>query len=43
MRMQIALAALAAAFCFATAVATLTTVKHVRTEASTLSQPITRI
>jgi hypothetical protein len=41
MRMRIALAAMAAAFCIATAVATLTTVKHVRTEAS--SQPISRI
>jgi hypothetical protein len=41
--MRIALAALAAAFCFATAVATLTTVKHVRTEASSQSRPITRI
>ena len=39
MRMRIALAVLAAAFCLATAVAAVTTIKQVRTAASTLSQP----
>jgi hypothetical protein len=43
MRMRIALAALAAAFCVATAVATLTTVKHVRTAVSSQWQPTTHI
>ncbi len=40
MRMRIALAALAAAFSLATALATVTTIKHVRTVSSTLSQPV---
>jgi hypothetical protein len=40
MRMRIALAALAAAFGLATAFAAVTTIKHVRTANSTLSQPI---
>lgn len=42
MRMRIALAALAAAFSVATAVAAVTTIKQVRTANSTLSQPISR-
>jgi hypothetical protein len=39
MRMRIALAALAAAFGIATALAAVTTIKQVRTATSTLSQP----
>lgn len=40
MRMRIALAALAAAFSLATALAAVTTIKQVRTASSTLSQPV---
>ncbi|HTC98463.1 MAG TPA: hypothetical protein VK734_12100 [Bradyrhizobium sp.] len=40
MRMRIALAALAAAFGIATALAAVTTIKQVRTATSTLSQPV---
>jgi hypothetical protein len=40
MRMRIALAALAAAFGIATALAAVTTIKQVRTATSTLSQPL---
>jgi hypothetical protein len=43
MRLRIALAALAAAFFFATALATVTTVREVKTHASSLSQPFARI
>jgi hypothetical protein len=43
MRMRVALAALAAAFCLATAVAAVTTVKQVKTEHSSLPQPSVRI
>jgi len=43
MRMRIALAVLAAAFCVATAVATVTTVRQVKNVASSPSRPITRI
>jgi len=42
MRMRIALAAFAAAFGVATAFAAVTTIKHVRTASSTLSQPVSR-
>jgi hypothetical protein len=42
MRMRIALAALAAAFSIATALAAVTTIKQVRTATSTLSQPLSR-
>jgi len=40
MRMRIALAALAAAFSLATALAAVTTIKNVRTASSTLSQRV---
>jgi len=40
MRMRIALAALAAAFGIATALAAVTTIKQIRTATSTLSQPV---
>jgi hypothetical protein len=40
MRMRIALAAFAAAFSLATAIAAVTTIKQVRTATSTLSQPV---
>ena len=40
MRMRIALAAFAAAFGLATALAAVTTIKHVRTASSTLSQRV---
>jgi hypothetical protein len=43
MRMRIALAALAAAFSLATAVAAVTTVKQVKTEHSSLPQPTVRL
>lgn len=43
MRLRIALAALAAAFCLATAVATVTTVRHVKTANFSLPQPSRRI
>jgi hypothetical protein len=43
MRLRVALAAFAAAFCFATAAAALTTVHEVRTHTSSLSQPVSRI
>ncbi len=43
MRLNIALAALAAAFCFATALATVTTVREVKTHTSSLSQPSAHI
>ena len=43
MRMRIALAVFAAAFGLAAVLATVTTVKQVRTAASSLSQPIKRI
>jgi len=43
MRMRIALAALAAAFSIATAVAAVTTVKQVKIEHSSLRQPAVRI
>jgi hypothetical protein len=43
MRMRIALAALAAAFGVATAVAAVTTVKQVKIEHSSLPQPSVRI
>jgi len=42
MRMRIALAALAAAFGIATALAAVTTIQHIRTASSTLSQPVSR-
>jgi hypothetical protein len=42
MRMRIALAALAAAFGIATALAAVTTIQHVRTATTTLSHPISR-
>jgi hypothetical protein len=42
MRMRIALAALAAAFSIATALAAVTTIQHVRTATTTLSHPISR-
>jgi len=41
--MRIALAALAAAFCFATALATVTTVREVKTHTSSISRAITHI
>jgi hypothetical protein len=43
MRLRIALAALAAAFFFATALATVTTLREVRTHTSAMSQPVARI
>jgi hypothetical protein len=43
MRLRIALAALAAAFFFATALATVTTLREVRTHTSSMSQPVARI
>jgi hypothetical protein len=43
MRLRIALAAMAAAFFFATALATVTTVREVRTHASSVSQPVSRL
>jgi hypothetical protein len=43
MRLRIALAAFAAAFGVATALAALTTVKHVGSHTTSLSQPISRI
>jgi hypothetical protein len=43
MRLNLALAALAAAFFFATAFATVTTVREVKTHTSSLSQPSARI
>ena len=43
MRLRIALAALAAAFCFATVLATVTTVREVKTHTSSLSRPVTNI
>jgi hypothetical protein len=43
MRLNIALAALAAAFFFATAFATVTTVREMRTHTSSLSQPSAHI
>ena len=42
MRMRIALAALAAAFGIATALAAVTTIQHVRTATTTLSHPVSR-
>jgi hypothetical protein len=43
MRIRIALAALAAAFFFATALATVTTVREVKTHTSSLPQPAAHI
>jgi hypothetical protein len=43
MRLRIALAALAAAFCLATVAATVSTVRKVKTHTSSLSQPLSRI
>ena len=43
MRLNVALAALAAAFFFATALAAVTTVHQVKTHTSSLSQPTARI
>jgi hypothetical protein len=43
MRLRIALAALAAAFFFATALATVTTVREVKTHTSSLSKPVAHI
>jgi hypothetical protein len=43
MRLRIALAALAAAFFFATALATVTTVREVKIHTSSLSQPVSRL
>jgi hypothetical protein len=43
MRLRIALAALAAAFCVASVLATVTTVHEVKTHTSSLSQSVTRI
>jgi len=42
-RLPIVLAAFAAAFIFAVAVAALTTVREVKSHASSLSQPVVRI
>jgi hypothetical protein len=43
MRLRIALAAVAAAFFFATALATVTTVREVRIHTSSLSHPVTHL
>jgi len=43
MRLRIALAALAAAFCLATVLATVTTVREVKTHTSSLSRPVSNI
>ena len=43
MRLRIALAAMAAAFFFATALATVTTVREVRIHTSSVSQPVSRL
>jgi hypothetical protein len=43
MRLRIALVAFAAAFCLATAVATVTTVREVKIHNSSVSQPVTTI
>jgi hypothetical protein len=43
MRLRIALAAVAAAFVFATALATVTTVREVRIHTTSLSHPVSRI
>jgi hypothetical protein len=43
MHLRIALAAFAAAFCFATALAAVTTVREVKTHTSSLSHPVANI
>ncbi len=43
MRLRIALAALAAAFFFAAALATMTTLREVRIHISSVSQPVSRL